>query len=98
MSIGEAKVASESASSYALATCPEPALPDQVDHQRVDQLSGIRGHHTQLMPTRLGTDHQSRPRSRRRRRDSGYNGFSILTIRMGYLKAGFLEGSTAVTR
>jgi hypothetical protein len=39
MSIGEAKVASESASSYALATCPEPALPDQVDHQGVDQLS-----------------------------------------------------------
>src|SRR6267154_959615 len=25
--------------SYAVATCPEPALPDQVDHQGVDQLS-----------------------------------------------------------
>jgi len=32
------------------------------------------------------------------RLNGGYNGFSIFTTRMGYLKAGFVEGSTAATR
>jgi len=32
------------------------------------------------------------------RLNGGYNGFSIFTTRMGYLKAGLVEGSTAATR